>query len=47
MFTAQPNRSLDALCVGDVVRFDVKAERFIANKRASDTALNTSPPVQV
>lgn len=44
---AQPNRSLDDLCVGDVVRFDVKAERFLSNKRATDTAMNTSPPVQV
>jgi hypothetical protein len=44
---AQPNRSIDNLCVGDIVRIDVTAERFIANKRATDTDRNTSPPVQL
>jgi hypothetical protein len=44
---AHANRSLDNLCVGDVVRIDVTAERFIANKRATDTDRNTNPAVQV
>ena len=44
---AQPSRSPDDLCVGDVLRINVKAERFIANKRATNTEMNTSPPVQV
>jgi hypothetical protein len=45
---AQANRTLDDLCVGDVVRIDVKAERFQANQRGADTSnRNTTPPVQV
>ena len=44
--SATPNRSLDNLCVGDVVRIDVAANRLHANSATIDPQ-TTNPPVQV
>jgi hypothetical protein len=41
------SKSLTDLCVGDVVAIDVKAERFVSNRRGSGTDQTTNPPVQV
>lgn len=41
------SKSLSDLCVGDVVTIDMKAERFLRNRRGSGTDLTTNPPVQV
>lgn len=41
------NKSLTDLCVGDVVTIDIKAERFLRNRRGMAADEHTNPPVQV